>query len=301
MLSFRRIFYTIAVPAILLSLTQATPSYAQTKPHLTLEDILPPEGIGETALSPDGKTIAFTRNEQLVLLPAKGGWPVTLTSTLGGKSRVAWSPDGNSLAYVSQGGIWVVPVAGGAPRRITNAPPGAGDPRQATDRAPQWSPKGRWILFQSGRRGYNSLLVVSADGESTNFLTAPHDEAGEGRWSPNCDAIIDVSRSKDYFSGRLNLIHFEPSSGQRINERKLPRRLSQLRKGAPGSRELTWVSKPGEAPPNSFLWATHSHPYGRTAVVHPEPNQSEATCSSAAPTTYVRTETPLSASYPERL
>jgi dipeptidyl aminopeptidase/acylaminoacyl peptidase len=218
MLSSRRLFHSIVVPALLFSITQAVPSYAQTKVHLTLEDILPPEGIGETALSPDGKTIAFTRNEQLVLLPAKGGWPVTLTSTLGGKSGVAWSPDGNSLAYVSQGGIWVVPVAGGAPRRLTNAPPGAGDPRQATDRAPQWSPKGRWILFQSGRRGYNSLLVVSSDGESTNFLTSPHDEAGEGRWSPNGDAIVYVSRSKEYFSGRLNLVHFEPSSGQRVGE-----------------------------------------------------------------------------------
>jgi dipeptidyl aminopeptidase/acylaminoacyl peptidase len=218
MISLRRLFRTIAVPALFLSITQAMPSYAQTSARLTLQDILPPEGIGESALSPDGRTIAFSRDGQIVLLPAEGGWPVTLTSTQGGKSGVAWSPDGKELAYVSQGGIWVVPVAGGAPCRLTNAPPGAGDPRQATDRAPEWSPKGRWILFQSGRRGYNSLLVVSSDGESTNFLTGLHDEAGEGRWSPSGDAIVYVSRSKEFFSGRLNLIHFDPTSGQRTGE-----------------------------------------------------------------------------------
>jgi dipeptidyl aminopeptidase/acylaminoacyl peptidase len=218
MFSLRRLFHTIVLPALFLSITQAMPSFAQTSVHLTLQDILPSEGIGETALSPDGKTLVFTRNEQIVLLPAEGGWPVTLTSTQGNKSGVAWSPDGKELAFVSQGGIWVVPAAGGAPRRLTNAPPGAGDPRQATDRAPEWSPKGRWILFQSGRRGYNSLLVVSSDGESTTFLTGPHDEADEGRWSPSGDAIVYVSRSKEYFSGRLNLIHFDPSAGQRVGE-----------------------------------------------------------------------------------
>ena len=218
MFSLRRLFHTIVLPALFLSITQAIPSFAQTGVHLTLQDILPPEGIGETALSPDGKTIAFTRNEQIVLFPAEGGWPVTLTSTQGSKSGVAWSPDGRELAFVSQGSIWAVPVAGGAPRRLTNAPPGAGDPRQAGDRAPEWSPKGRWILFQSGRRGYSSLLAVASDGESTTFLTGPHDEADEGRWSPSGDAIVYVSRSKEYFSGRLSLIHFDPNSGQRVGE-----------------------------------------------------------------------------------
>jgi len=218
MSSLRRLLHGLTLPALLLTIVQATPSFAQSRVHLTLQEIVTPDGIGATALSPDGKTIALTRDGQIVLLPAEGGWPVTLTGTQGGKSGLAWSPDGKQLAFVSQGSIWVVPVAGGAPHRLTNAPAGAGDPRQATDRAPQWSPKGRWILFQSGRRGTNSLLVVSADGESTNFLTGLHDEAGEGRWSPNGDSIVYVSRLKEYFSGRLNLIHFNPDSGQRVGE-----------------------------------------------------------------------------------
>src|SRR5580704_8706421 len=132
--------------------------------RLTLEDLLSVEPVGETALSPDGKTFAMSRNGQIVLMPAEGGWPVTLTSSAGGKAGLNWSPDSRTLAYASGGGIWTVPAAGGTPKRLTNAAPGGGDPRQAADRAPQWSPKGKWILFETGRRGHNSLMVASADG-----------------------------------------------------------------------------------------------------------------------------------------
>src|SRR5579862_8961218 len=93
---------------------------AQTH-RFTLEDLVSVEPIGETALSPDGKTFAMTRNGQIVLMPAEGGWPVTLTSSTGGKSGLSWSPDGRAIAFASQGGIWTVSVAGGAPRRLTSA------------------------------------------------------------------------------------------------------------------------------------------------------------------------------------
>jgi dipeptidyl aminopeptidase/acylaminoacyl peptidase len=218
MVSFRAFSSWLLTAALVIAATDAVPSHAQSGARLTLQDILSSEGVGETALSPAGKTFALTRNGQIVLLPSEGGWPVTLTSTQGGKSGLAWSPDGKQLAYASQGSIWIVPVSGGQPHRLTNAPPGGGDPRQATDRAPRWSPKGRWILFQSGRRGVNSLLVVSSDGETTSFLTGPHDEAGEGDWSPSGDAIVYVTRSKEFFSGRLSLVHFDTQSGQRVGE-----------------------------------------------------------------------------------
>jgi len=202
---------------VLLELN-ALPSFAQSDVHLTLQDILSSDGIGESALSPDGRTFALTRGEQIVLLTSEGGWPITLTSTQGGKSGIAWSPDGRELAYVSRGNIWVVSATGGEPRQLTNAPPGRGDPRRAGDRNPRWSPKGRWILFESGRRGTDGLFVVSSDGESTNTLTGPHGDAGDARWSPSGDQIVYVTREREYFSGRLELIRFDFGSGQRQGE-----------------------------------------------------------------------------------
>ncbi len=75
--------------------------------RLTLDDLLSAEPVGETPLSPDGKTFAFVHNGQIVLLPAEGGWPTTLTSSSGGKSGLSWSPDGSALSFVSQGSISV--------------------------------------------------------------------------------------------------------------------------------------------------------------------------------------------------
>ena len=214
----RPLVYGVTVAALLLPVAFRTQANAQEAAHLTLQDLLAIEPIGESALSPDGKTIALTRSGQIVLLPAEGGWPVPLTSTQGGKSGLAWSPDGKQIAYAGQGSIWVVSASGGAPRRLTNAPAGGGDPRQATDRGPRWSPDGRWILFQSGRRGVNSLLVVSADGSTTSFLTSAKEEAEAPRWSPNGDEIVYVTREKEYFSGRINLLKFNTHAGQPIGE-----------------------------------------------------------------------------------
>jgi dipeptidyl aminopeptidase/acylaminoacyl peptidase len=182
--------------------------------RLTLEDILSVEAIGETALSPDGKTFAMTRNGQIVLMPADGGWPVTVTSTTGGKSGLSWSPDGRSIAFASQGGIWTVSTSGGAPRRLTNATPGGGDPRSASDRAPQWSPKGKWILFETGRRGRDSLMVVSDDGMVNAYLSqSPADEEAAS-WSPDGTRISYTERSREYFSGKLNVVKFDPTTGR---------------------------------------------------------------------------------------
>jgi dipeptidyl aminopeptidase/acylaminoacyl peptidase len=189
--------------------------YAQSH-RLTLEDLVSVEPIGETALSSDGKTFAMTRNGQIVLMPADGGWPVTLTSAAGSKSGLSWSPDGRSIAYASQGGIWVVSTAGGPPRRLTNSAPGPGDPRQAGDRQPQYSPKGRWILFESGRRGHNNLMVVSDDGKATDFLTAANVDEENASWSQDGEGIAYTARSTQYFSGKLNRLRFNPAAGQAV-------------------------------------------------------------------------------------
>ena len=92
--------------------------------------------------------------------------------------------------------------------------PGPGDPRQAADRAPQWSPKGRWILFETGRRGHNNLMVVSEDGMVTDYLTQSNVDERSASWSPDGTRISYTARAPEYFSGKLNVLKFDPAKGQ---------------------------------------------------------------------------------------
>jgi dipeptidyl aminopeptidase/acylaminoacyl peptidase len=189
--------------------------FGQANPHrLTLEDLISAGAAGETVFSPDGKTIAMTHDGQIALMPSEGGWLETLTSTAGGKSGLDWSPDSRMIAYASQGSIWVVPAAGGVPRRLTHAAAGSGDPRQAGDRQPQWSPKGNWILFETGRKGTNSIVVVSENGASENFVVDSSADEASPTWSPDGTRISYTERTREHFSGKLNVVKFDPASGR---------------------------------------------------------------------------------------
>src|SRR5215831_13472378 len=71
---------------------------AQVEPTLSIEKLYMTRAIGDTAWSPDGKTIVFVSNmsgrNNLWLVPAAGGWPTQLTVSDQRQSAPAWSPDG---------------------------------------------------------------------------------------------------------------------------------------------------------------------------------------------------------------
>src|SRR3954468_23654956 len=181
---------------------------------LTLEDLTAVASIGAPVLSHDGKWFALTSQGQIVLAPSNGGWPTPLTAGGGGKSAIDWSPDGSYLTFVSGGAIWTVPTAGGQPLRLTEGTHGAGDPRTAADRTPLWSPKGDWILFETGRHGNSDLAVVRPDGTVTSLLTSGPADEGNAAWSPDGAKVAWVERSKEFFSGRVRIAAFDRVSGR---------------------------------------------------------------------------------------
>ena len=189
-------------------------SASDSRSRITYEDLASVPQLGAPVLSPDGRQLALVRDGQIALAPADGGWPSALTTTPGGKSAPDWSADGTSLAYVSDGSIWVVAAAGGQPVRVTDGKPGSGDPRTAADRQPQWSPKGRWILLETGRRGNADLVVVSDDGLSSSYITSAPADEGSALWAPDGRSIAYVERSPEHFSGRLLVVNINPQTGR---------------------------------------------------------------------------------------
>jgi dipeptidyl aminopeptidase/acylaminoacyl peptidase len=220
-------------PALLLAQTQ----------KLTIDDLLGGFGAGgygrgrtgEGLQTKDGKFSVVIERGQIALKPAGGGAEKVLTSSPEPKQELQLSPDGQRIAYLSHGQVWVVAVDGGDPIQLTNDPAGPGDPRGATDHHPQWNPNGKWILYESGRKGFNELYVVSEDGKALNLVAAteiykgkdtianPAPDRGDAvssdrfdprpLWSPDGTRISYTERSREFFSGKLKVLPFDQKTG----------------------------------------------------------------------------------------
>jgi len=111
--------------------------------------------ISEPALSPDGKTVAFT----------------------------VQSIDLDKNTKPKQ--IFIVPVAGGAPRQITTE----GDDNER----PQWLPDSSRIAFISNRGGSSQVWIMNADGTSAKQITNLSTEAGGVLVSPDGKKLVFTS------------------------------------------------------------------------------------------------------------
>ena len=85
--------FTLA--ALLLTTAFGAKSHAQEGAHLTLQDLLSVEPIGESALSPDGKTIAYVSNRdggahQVYLYDVAAGTSRKVSDLAGGAGTVGF-------------------------------------------------------------------------------------------------------------------------------------------------------------------------------------------------------------------
>jgi Tol biopolymer transport system component len=224
----------------ILLLIPATLSAQKVK--LTIDDLVNgPQGGGfgrshEKLEASDGSFVIAQDHGQIVLRAAGGSPDKTLTAVPKPASEASLSPDDSQVAFVSDGQIWAVSTHGGDPIELTHDLAGPGDPRGATDHHPQWNPNGKWILFDSGTKGFNELYVVSSDGQTRNLLApteiyggkdviaSPVRDVGDAvasdrfdarpLWSPDGTRISYTERSREFFSGKLKILTFDATSGK---------------------------------------------------------------------------------------
>lgn len=142
---------------ILLSLLCPSVGLAADRKPLTIDDMWAVQRVGTPALSPDGKTVAFTVS--------------------------VYDMEENR----SNGDVWTVPLAGGSPRRLTT--------NKASDGSPAWSPDGRRLAFTSRRDDdkANQLYVISIDGGEPERLTEMPMAVTNPKWLPDGKRIAFVS------------------------------------------------------------------------------------------------------------
>lgn len=82
-----------------------------------------PRWLMTPAISPDGKTIAFSYKGELFTVPAKGGNTLQITSNKAYDSNPVWTPDGKRIVFLSDressDDLYITSAAGGVPTRLT--------------------------------------------------------------------------------------------------------------------------------------------------------------------------------------
>ena len=135
---------------------------AQAKHPFTFEDMMQLKRVGEPAVSPDSKWVAF--------------------------SAVDVSLDANTKTPH----LWIVSLAGGEAKRLTPAT-GSGEDRV------RFSPDGKRVIFESDRGGGTQIWVQDFDTAAGTLtgdarkVTTISTEASGGMWSPDGNSLLFVS------------------------------------------------------------------------------------------------------------
>ena len=136
------------------------------------------------AISPDGRTVAFTYKGSIYTVPAAGGEARRITSDESYDYAPVWSPDSKTLAYACDRfgnfDIFTVPASGGAPKRLTT--------HSAAEMPYAFSPDGKKIYYGASisdpaasalfpKGSMSELYAVSVDGGRPERVLATPAEA----------------------------------------------------------------------------------------------------------------------------
>ena len=120
----------------------------------------------------------------------------------------SWSPDDKQVAFVTnisgRNNIWLVSSQSGWPTQLT-----VSNQRQANI---AWSPKGRWIAYNSdydGNEQWDLFLVSASNGQVVNLTNSPEVSEEGAAWSPDGEKLAYSVKPKQSPNYEIDVIDIE--------------------------------------------------------------------------------------------
>src|SRR4051794_2717033 len=174
------------------------------------KDVLDPQW------SPDGRRLAYVRDDAIWVVEADGARPVLVTDHPGGSSMPRWSPDGRTLAFVSRRRGWSQVWLADAPVPRRGRPAASPKPPEPRALPPSrldvddldWSPGGRSLAVIAQRDpdlATSQITVVDAASGSEEIVAGVGAWETGGRWTRD-GGLLYVSDADGWFQ----VVHLSP-------------------------------------------------------------------------------------------
>jgi eukaryotic-like serine/threonine-protein kinase len=175
------------------------------------------EGSGNVnpVWAPDGKRVAFPSGTppNLFWQPADGsGKAERLTTSEYNQAPSSWSPDGQMLAFEEVNSttgfdIWILRLSDRKARPFLRTP--------SNERAPRFSPDGRWLAYVSDESGPYEIYVLPYPGPGEKWQIST-DGGTEPVWNPNGRELfyrngnkvmaVDVATQPSFSAGKPRML-----------------------------------------------------------------------------------------------